>query len=255
MTKAVGRGLDILWALAHARWPQSTAEVATAIGVNRASAYRLLEALLDEGWIIGEGHPKRYAVSLRVAEMGAIRLVNDHVRQVALPYMLDLAQAAQNRVLLNFYEHGSVVITDVADILGERAISTLSASRVPAACTASGKVLLAFQPAEEIERVCQQGLPAYTALTKTSPEGIAAEVARSRERGYGTVDRELQPEQSSLGVPVFDHMNHAVAAFGMSVSGSLTDEVIARLLGPARQIAHRASVALGHRPPNLMLVS
>src|SRR5262249_28707545 len=155
---------------------------------------------------------------------------NNRVRQIVLPYMVELANAAQNRVLLNFYERGSVLITDIVDPLGERTIPALSGHRVAAAATACGKILLAFQPADEVERVCRQGLPSFTALTKTSPKEIAAEIERSRERGYGTVDRELQPEFSSIGVPVFDHTNHAVAAFGLSIPGSLTEDVLARLL-------------------------
>lgn len=255
MPKAVGRGLDILWALVHAQHPQTAAEVAAAIGLNRASAYRLLEALIDEGWILGEGQPRRYTASMRVAELGAALLVHDRTRLVMLPYMLELAQAVQVRVLLNFYERGSVIITDVAEILGERVLPTLSSARIEAACTACGKILLAYQPAEEIERVCQLGLPAHTPFTKTTPEAIAREIERSRERGYGTVDRELSLDFCSLGIPIFDHRNRAVAALGMSVPGALTDDVINRLIGPARQVAHRASVALGHRPKHTVLVS
>lgn len=253
--KAVGRGLDILWALVHARQPQTAAEVAAVIGVNKASAYRLLEALAEEGWILGDGQPKRYRASLRVAEMGATLLVNDRVRQVVLPYMVELAQAVQNTVLLNFYESGNVVITDVAEQLGERFLPSLVTFRIPAAATAAGKALLAYQSPEEIARVCQQGLPSYTSHTKTSPEAIAAAVECSRVQGYGTADCELQPELSSVGVPVFDYHNHVVAAFGMTVPGRLTEETVERLLGPGHQFAQRASVALGFRPANLTLVS
>jgi DNA-binding IclR family transcriptional regulator len=255
MPRAVGRSLDILWALVHSQHPQTAAEVAAACGLNRASSYRLLESLLDEGWIVGEGQPRRYAASMRVAEMGAALLVHDRTRQVVLPYMLELAQAVQVRVLLNFYERGSVIITDVAELLGDRVLPTLTSSRVDAACTACGKILLAHQPREEIERVCLKGLPDYTPFTKTSPEEIAEEIERSRERGYGTVDRELNPEFCSLGAPVFDDRNQAVAALGMSIPGSLTDEVVARLLSPALHVARRASIALGHRPKTVVLAS
>jgi IclR family KDG regulon transcriptional repressor len=247
--------LEILWYLAHAPEPATLAAITRATGYSRATLDRTLQRLCQAGWILAEGRPRRYSVSMRLALMGAVILGRSRVREIVLRHARELAQAVQNPVVLAYYDDGDSVFTDAIEVRGDRVTQLITGRRLPAIRTAAGKILLAFQPDEEIERVARRGAPRFTQFGETLPDAIVAEIHAGRERGYATMDRELTLHGAGVAVPVFDHSNQAVAAIGLPVAAPLDGSTLDRLLPAARLTASRASVDLQHRPLGDSLVS
>jgi IclR family transcriptional regulator, KDG regulon repressor len=99
-------------------------------------------------------------------------------------------------------------------------IDTYIGRRMDLHCTAVGKVILAFGPAEVLERVLAK--PVYirhTRSTITSPTLMHREVLRIRKFGYAVDDEEEEPGVRCVAVPTY-HANGAFAA-GLSVTGRL----------------------------------
>lgn len=255
MADSLRRSLAAVECLASSPRPMAAAELATMLGVSRASAYRILDDLEQAGWVASTGSPKRYALTLHFAQLGVAPLRNA-VRTTVLPHAIALARTFQCVCQVAFYEAGDVVYTDAIEVDGDRIHPSIVMHRAPAAATASGKILLAFQPEAERERVIARGLPHLTPRTKTAPNDIRSDLDTCRTRGFGIAFYELQHPKGAISFPVFDSEGNVVAALGAIAPGLIeTDEAMQAFCGlaeePLRRHSLRASVELGYRPPIL----
>ncbi|MGD9935417.1 MAG: IclR family transcriptional regulator [Dehalococcoidia bacterium] len=255
MSKAVGRSLDVIAALVQSGTPLSAGEVATSLNLGRTSVYRLVEALESDGWITGEGSPKRYQPSFRIIEVAAQSLHSLRFREALVPFLADLARLVPAQVLLNYYRDGEVVITDGAVLDGGGVRTFTLGRRHPAGVTASGKILMAYLSAAEIRAVAERGLPQLTRFTRATPDELIASIEQCRRLGYGVADREITEESSALAVPVFSRDGRPAAAIGLSLSGPLNEGLVSAVLPDALATARAASAMLGGRVPNTTVVS
>jgi DNA-binding IclR family transcriptional regulator len=246
--------LDILWFLAHSPEPATLSDIVSGIGQSRTTVDRTLARLVEAGWACQTGRPKRFGASLRVALMGAAVLRLNRVRELALRYARELAETTQSSVVIAFYDDGDAVFTDAIDLRGEHFIHDITGMRHPAPRAASGKILLAYQPEEEIERVARCSFPAVASLGYADPEAIVAEVHASRQRGYARNDLPAQ-QTGGLAVPVLDRSGRAVVALGFPLLMPLEETTVNRLVPAARMIALRASTELQNRPSREHLIS
>ena len=246
MPIAVERSLLVISELCNGQ--RTAAELAGVTGMNRASTYRLLQSLEEDGWIASYGSPKTFALTFRVAELGIAFLLSRQDRTILLPLLIELARAVRKRTSLTFYENGDSITTDAVGPFGESLAPRLVKMRVPAGYLATGKVLLAFQPDEEITRVIAKGLPRRTARTIVDPDERWTEIRQIRERGYATTIDEFQPGLVGLAVPVRGEDGTVLSALGVVLGSSPPDaETTALILEQARAIAARGSVLLGAR--------
>jgi IclR family transcriptional regulator, pca regulon regulatory protein len=123
-------------------------------------------------------------------------------------------------------------------------------SRLPAYCTAMGKLLLAHQP-----KPGQQGLLAEMTLTKRGPNTITnkkrlrSELEHVRKEGLAVNDEELAPGLHSISAPVRNDTKEVIAAANMAAHSSMIslDELV-NALGPQLvSTADRISAQLGYR--------
>jgi DNA-binding IclR family transcriptional regulator len=122
--------------------------------------------------------------------------------------------------------------------------------KLPAQCTALGKVLLAALPPERYAQV----LPAleWVALTPTSITTAAElerELAQIREQGYALDDCESNEDISCVAAPVRDRSGETVAAMSASTLATrMTAERREELREIVVDAAAGLSAALGHAP-------
>lgn len=123
-------------------------------------------------------------------------------------------------------------------------------SRMPAYCTAMGKVLLAYLPdAVQRDLLAQLKLERNSPSTITSKQALRAELERISEDGYAVNEQELRPGLQAIAVPVRDESREVVAAVGIAASpeaisiAELTDALGPHLISTASRISSR----LGYR--------
>jgi DNA-binding IclR family transcriptional regulator len=120
--------------------------------------------------------------------------------------------------------------------------------RLPAHCTAVGKVLLSGVPEEDLVRRygTAKALPAMTAHSIRSFRALAAELDQVRVKGLAFDHCESNPDVCCVGAPVFDHSGAMVAGMSVSVPTSRVDETWpGRLADLVSQGAHELSRRLG----------
>jgi IclR family pca regulon transcriptional regulator len=119
-------------------------------------------------------------------------------------------------------------------------------TRLPAYCSATGRVLLSVQPKAHVEFLLgRMTRPAFTPHTLTGLRDIQREIHLVPKRGYAFCDEELEIGLRSIAVPVRNSRGGVIAALSLSVSAKrmTRQDVINRLL-PELEIArmHFAAV-------------
>jgi IclR family pca regulon transcriptional regulator len=111
----------------------------------------------------------------------------------------------------------------VARAEAERIVSTgvRVGARLPAHCSATGRVLLAALDDEELAAYLARGNRARrTVRTLVAPEDITAAVQAVRIDGHATSDEELELGMRAVAVPVTDARGRTVAAMSVSASSA-----------------------------------
>jgi IclR family transcriptional regulator, pca regulon regulatory protein len=211
-------------------------EVATRCGLSRAAARRYLITLAHLGYVISSDG-KTYALTAKL-----LRLGQSYMRSAELPRIV---QPELNRLASSLKEASSAGVLDGNDViciaatsLGRIVSATLQpATRVPAYCTANGRVLLAALPTAQAEAwLVRQTLAALTPHTLTRPDKLRSEINRVRRQGYALVDQELELGLRTLAVPLRNLGGEVVAAINVSVhAASVSSERLIDVCLPALQ--------------------
>jgi DNA-binding IclR family transcriptional regulator len=163
------------------------------------------------------------------------------LRDVALPYLGDLHEATHENVHLAVPDGTDTLFLE--KITGHRATPIVSRTggRLPAHCTATGKVFLAQDP-----RPPHRTLPRLTPRTLVLPGQLARDLARTRARGYGVNLEEAEIGISAVAAPVYAHDFGPRPIAAISVTGGTrrldVDRIGARLCAAARAITRSLSV-------------
>jgi len=248
--KAVVKALKILDALAEAEPPANTlTKLSRHLHLRVPTVHRLVATLLREGYIEAIPGARGYQLSFKVLRMGLGVLGRLDYRQVAKPFLEDLAVETEETVHLAILIETQAIVVGTYGEPQPDGVDVRMGDAAPLHSSSVGKALLAYHPRglmTHIERT--SGFRRFTPKTYTNLASLRQDLDRTREQGYALDLGETMEGIVGVGAPVFDHTGEVVAAF--SVAGPearLTVQrmpEITRLVCSARdQISHR----LGYR--------
>jgi DNA-binding IclR family transcriptional regulator len=215
--QSLARGLDILGILADAGRPLGVTEVASIVGVDKSSAYRLLSTLAGRGFVEQNDENRRYSLGLRIVELSRGSLDRLELRTVARPYLKQLRDRVGESAHLAMMAEGHVVYIDTEASGASLNVHTEIGRIAPAHCTAIGKVMMAFASPDELERIANQnGLTRYTQRTITTLQELKPHLEIVRGRGYAVDDEEFEYGVRCVAAPVRDHRDKVIASVGIS---------------------------------------
>jgi IclR family pca regulon transcriptional regulator len=136
----------------------------------------------------------------------------------------------------------------VARAEAERIVSTgvRVGARLPAWCSATGRVLLAALPEAELERRLADVRPtARTARTVVERAELRRRIEAARREGLALLDEELELGMRALAVPVIDSRGRVQAAVSVSaLAARVSPEALRNDFYP---VLRRAADAIGRR--------
>ncbi|MBO2457514.1 IclR family transcriptional regulator [Actinomadura violacea] len=245
--QAVAHAFDVLELLA-AGGPRMLGQIAAETGRSKATTHRLLATLVARGYAEQDARTGAYRPGLRCAELGMTVLAGLRLGDIARPHLEELNARTGEVVHLCVYDLGDVVYLAKLDSRLPVAPQSRVGARAPAHCVAPGRALLAHQPPDELARVAETGLRAYTEHTITDPDDLARELRRVRERGYAINESSWRPGVCGAGAVIRDYTGAPVAAVGCCVPESRFGADRRRELAAAvTAAAARISADLGHR--------
>lgn len=225
------KGLQVIEAFDQERARLTISEVAQRTGLTRAAARRYLITLAHLGYVRHE--QKLFSLTPKVLRLGQSYLHSARLPRIVQPLLYRLAYALEEAASAGVLDHDELVC--VAAVSAGRVVSaTLQpGTRVPAFCTANGRVLLASLTQEQVaamlERLQPEPITAYTIVNK---ERLLLEIARTRAQGYAIVDQELELGLRTIAVPLRNFRGDTVAAMNISVHAARVpvEEIVERCL-------------------------
>jgi IclR family transcriptional regulator, acetate operon repressor len=227
------------------------AQILEGSGVSRASLHRTLSDMVANGLLSQADRREEYRLGPLLRSAGTLAAAASSVRSAARPHMERLRDECRETIVLAELHDASVVPLLRADGLHEMRMNQTVGRRYPAHAGATGKVLLAHLPTEELEALLAEAeLKPLTPDTTTDRERLAAELKLIASAGVGVSLGERVPDAVAISAPVFDPEGRAVAA--LTISGIASRYSRERLVADSvavREVAQAISVDLGYPPP------
>ncbi len=245
--RSVRRALAILRAFRLTDRSLALGEIARRAALDKATAWRLLATLIEEGLVEQNPETKSYALGLGVLELAAGLRPGEDLRQRAQPVLAGIAQATGATAFLGVTHDGAALCIGRVD--GGEAIQIRAWSiggRLPLHCGAGPRVLMAHRPEPELRRLLARPLEALTPFSPTEPASLAKALARIRDRGWELAVDDVVEGISGVGVPVRDRSGAVIAA--ISISGlhrHILDKDRPRHLAVLREKAQELERSLG----------
>lgn len=211
------KGLQVIEAFDQERQRLTISEVAASTGLTRAAARRYLITLVHLGY--ARHQDKVFSLTPKVLRLGQSYLHSARLPRIVQPLLYRLAYSLGEAASAGVLEGDDLVC--VAAVSAGRVVSaTLQpGTRVPAFCTANGRVLLATLSPTLVEAYLDRLQPeAFTEHTMVDKTELLAEVGRTRAQGYALIDQELELGLRTLAVPLRNFRGETVAAMNVSLS-------------------------------------
>jgi DNA-binding IclR family transcriptional regulator len=240
---AVDRGAELLVRVLESEEPVALSELASASGIPKSTASRLLGALERRGLIQQDGERGRLRPGpaiLRVAERG---LLERSLVEIARPSLEALADASGETI--NLALPGRDGVEHVAQIESRHFLGAGQwlGRAVEYHCSANGKIFMAFgrgtMPARPLTR--------HTPRTITGTNELRVELEKVRRQGVASAIDELEVGLAAIAAPVRGGGGEVVAALSISgptlrMTAKRITELEPVLIGEARALGAR----LGH---------
>ena len=223
--------------------------LAKRLKLAKSTVHRLAVTLASEGFLEQNAENGRYRLGLSLFTLGALarrRLDGSNVSRPLLGVLRDKFQEAATLAILSrtsiMYLHN----LESGRAIGIRAyIGDLK----PAACTAEGRVLLAYGPPAVLADVLKEGIEARTPRTLTTPAALQRALDEVRLAGYAIDDEESEVGMRCGAAPVRDISGKVIAAVGLAgPTQRLTKKDLRAMAPEVVATGEAVSVRLGYRP-------
>jgi IclR family transcriptional regulator, acetate operon repressor len=228
----------------------SFAALLDATGMSRASLHRTLSEMTQNGFLVQAGDREEYGLGPFLRSAAALASAVSGVSDIARPHMDRLRDECQETVVLAEL-HGAHVVPIVrADGLHEMRMNQEVGKRYAAHAGATGKVLLAHLPEDELDALLGDcDLERLTEATTTDPADLRADLRRIAEEGVGVTMGERVPEAVAISAPIFDADGRVAAALTISgVASRYEARRVDRDAKLVRRCANAISADLGRAP-------
>ena len=217
---AVTRTMAILECLDSSRRGLNISEISRKLDIPKSSAHVLIITLERLGYIRRASNGRDFRLGLKTYALGQRMAKSLALSDIALPHMQALVEEVQICAHLAVLDHDQGVFIQKAAAPGLIQFDTYIGRRMDLHCTALGKVILAFSPAEDVARfLAKRVFARYTPNTITTSQALRKEMIRIRRLGYAVDDAEEELISRCAAVPVLHGGTCFVAA--LSVSGTL----------------------------------
>ncbi|GGH44444.1 IclR family transcriptional regulator [Microbacterium album] len=217
-------------------------EISRRSGLSLSTTHRLVGELRQWG-ALERSEDGRYAIGMRVLELGALEPQGLRLRNVALPFLGDLHAAVAADVTLSVRDGNDVVYVESLRSRRGAPVLTRLGGRWPLHATGTGQVLLAHSPTEFQDAILRGPLERFTPKTIVEPSELRRILAEVRRSGYSVVEESITAGAVAIAVPVRGPRDRIVAAVGVTIrKGSCTPESV---LPPLSMTARAISRGLG----------
>ena len=242
---ALARGISVIRAFGPDASRMTLADIAKRVGLPRATVRRSLITLETLGYVESDG--RNFTLTPKVLALGHSYLSSSPFTRTAQPLL--------ERFAATIHESSWVAILDDNEavlVAGARTNRLLSpgltdGSRLPAAWSALGRVLLAGLPDDQLDAFLRRlKMRTYTSRSLTDLGAIRRAILDVRTNGYTICDGEVEIGLCSIAVPVVNGEGKTVAAMNATAPSERvrSSEMVERFLPLLKRTADDLRPAL-----------
>jgi len=205
-----------LYSFERPEWGVS--EIAARLALAKSTVSELLASLSQQGMV--ERTPRgRYRLGWRIFELNHVLLESTPLVRESRRAMQELVERhGESSHLMVLERNEAVIVEKVQATLATQILMSRVGLRLPAHCSACGKLLLASRPWPEVERMFDQvELVRFTPATITDLDRLRGELDDARVRGVAFDREEIVPGLSCVAAPVRDETGEVIGAISLSV--------------------------------------
>ena len=210
----IDRGLSLLSAF-DANWRRlSLGELSRRSGIPVSSTLRLAGRLLNWG-ALERDEDGRYVIGLRLLEVASLAPRGHGLRQVAMPFMSDLAEVTRQHVLLAVREGTQATLVERLSAHQATPVQYRIGGRLPLHSTGVGLILLAFAPRDLQEEFLAKPVYRQPDNVLIPPAVMRRTLAEVRRERLAIFRRQETEALVSVAAPIYGEDDSVVAALGV----------------------------------------
>lgn len=216
------------------------ADVATSLGLTRPTAYRILQCLVSQGWLMRRPDSKRYLLGHGLFELGLTAAPQFKFRDVCQPSLERIARHTGHTAFLTIRSGRDAI--SIARSKGkpfEFKPLQIGIHR-PLGIGAGSLALLMVLPDDEVEQLVSANARRLRSFADLNTAMLIEIVRICRQQGFAFHDERLLKGMSGVAVPVADNSGKILGAISITAMVPILEseviyEVVARL---RREAAH-----------------
>jgi len=212
MSATVEKALQLIEAMARAGKPVGVSQLGRELDINKSTVHRLLDTLVRHGYAQQEKEGVRYALSVKLWEIGIGVVRGLNLPRIAHPFLEAAVAETGETALLGVADGTEVLIIGKVDSPQPLQIFSPLGARLPIGNSAFGRVLLAHQPEAFVDAVVQQFVP-RTPFGIQNAAQLRADLARIRERGASHSRDEWQVGIAGAAAVIRDAQSEVAGVF------------------------------------------
>jgi DNA-binding IclR family transcriptional regulator len=245
--QAVSHALDLLEQFHDEVDELGVTELSKRLKLHKNNVFRLLATLESRNYIEQNKVTENYRLGLKTLELGQTFIKQMGLLRQSRPVLEALVKECNETTYVAILKESHIVYLDVVETdLTVRVVPRVGA-RLPAYCTAAGKVQIAFMSDEELENYLppNRELKRFTPKTLTDRDELKKHLRLIADQGFAMDDEEMDVGVKCVGAPIRDYTRRIIGA--VSISGPsmrFSDERIEKELIPlvvkaGEEISHK----------------
>lgn len=236
-----------LFTIEHPEWGLS--EIARQLISPRSTVYELLASLVDIGQL-SRTPQGRYRLGSHMVTFSHLFLRTSLVYQHSADILQELSDQYNESALISILDDLDVVVVNTISSLTSTTRYGSLNGRLPAHCTALGKVLLAECKWDEVKPVLEaRGLKQFSPNTVTQFDRLRSELEDVHRRGWAESMGEMIAGTAAISGAVRNENGVVIAALGVCLPVQRYMDVREEVRAVVLNACARVSANLGYRDP------
>jgi DNA-binding IclR family transcriptional regulator len=244
--QSVNHALDILEEFCKQQEELGVTELSKRLNLHKNNVFRLLATLESRGYIEQNKATENYCLGVKNLELGQAFIKQIGLLRQAKPVLEKLVKDVDETGYIAVARGNSVFYLDAVETKQIVKVASRVGSRLPIFTTSVGKVLVAYEPVEEIEKMIPKaGLTKYTPNTIVDKKGLMEHLKQVANQGFAIDFEEVDEGVACTGAPIRDYTRRVVGAISVSGPSSrltkerLKNELVPKVVAAAEEISKR----------------
>ncbi len=258
LIQSVQRAIQIVECFDSHNKELQLSEISGKVGLNISTVHGILQTLLAYSYIDKAAESGKYKLGLKFLEKGVLVAEGLDLRDIGHPHLRTITEKYQETSHLCLLQQDDLYCIDKVESPHAYLIMSSKIGRtLPLHATASGKVILAYLPEEELQHVIgKMELTKLTRNTVASVEQLRQALKTIRQQGYSVEAEETELGSYCIATPVRNHKGRVIGSISLSgpvvrikenEQGIITD-LKERAEAISRELGYKAGQAFGSGP-------